>query len=46
MRTLLSRLLAGFTLLLCATTAFAQTRKTELFRLGQAEFSSATGEPA
>ena len=42
MRTLLSRLLASFTLLLCATASFAQTGKTELLWLGQAAFRLTT----
>ena len=46
LRTHLSRLLAGVILLLFAATAFAQTRETELFRLGQAEFSRVTDDPA
>lgn len=42
MRTLLSRVLAGFTLLLCATAAWAQSGKTELLWLGQAAFRLTT----
>ncbi len=42
MRTLLSRLFAAFTLLLCAATAFAQSGKTELLWLGQAAFRLTT----